>query len=129
VAALDALLALARKEQLMGEEHNQRPGWVRLPADDDERDSTRGSGRARGSGVRRVRRASNWTAATLVAGVAAATGYFAHHTPPAAPAITTVTPGAPGSPSTASQGNPALTSPVATSRGSAVSQDGGRGDN
>jgi hypothetical protein len=61
--------------------------------------------------------------------VAAAAGYFAHHPQPAVPAATTVTPGAPGSASTASPAKPALTSPVATSRGSAVSQDDRRGDN
>lgn len=113
----------------MDEDHHEQPRWVRLPAHDDERDSASGSGRARASGLRQVRRASNWTAATLIAGVAAATGYFAHHTQPAVPATTTVAPGAPGSASTASPGTPALPSPVATSRGSAVSQEDGRGDN
>jgi hypothetical protein len=113
----------------MDEEHHERPGWVRLPAYDDEGDSAPGSGRARASSVRRVRRASNWTAAILIAGVAAAAGYFAHHTQPAVPATTTVTPGAPGSTSTASPGKPTLTSPVATSTGSAVSQGDDRGDN
>ena len=112
----------------MDEEHHEQPWWARLPAHDDERYSAPGSGRARASGVRRMRRASNWTAATLIAGVAAATGYFAHHTQPAVPATTTVTPGAPVSASTASPGTPTLTSPVATSRGSAVSQGDGRGD-
>jgi hypothetical protein len=113
----------------MDEEHHEQPGWVRLPADDEEGDSAPGSGRARASGVRRVRRASNWTAATLIAGVAAAAGYFAHHTQPTVPVSTTVTPSAPGSGSTASPGTPALPSPVATSRGSPVSQEDGRGDN
>jgi hypothetical protein len=113
----------------MDEEYHQRTGWVRLPADDDERASAPGSGRAQAGSVRRVRQASNWTAATLIAGVAAAAGYFAHHPQPAVPAAPTVTPGAPGSASTASPAKPALTSPVATSRGSAVNQGDGRGDN
>jgi hypothetical protein len=113
----------------MDEEHHERPGWVRLPGYDDEGDSGRGSGRARASGVRRVRRASTWTAATLIAGLAAAAGYFAHHTQPAVPATATVTPGAPGSASTASGGKPALTSPVVTSSGSAAGHGDDRGDN
>jgi hypothetical protein len=113
----------------MDEERPERPGWVRLPAYDDEGGSAPGSGRARASGARRVRRASTWTAAALIAGLAAAAGYFAHHTPSAVPATTTVTPGAPGSASTASPGKPALTSPVVTSSGSAVGQGDDRGDN
>ena len=113
----------------MDEEHDQRPGWVRLPAYDREGDSPEGSGRARASSVRRVRRASNWTAAALIAGMAAAAGYFAHHTQPAVPATTAVTPGAPGSASTVSPGKPALTSPVATSSGSAASHGDDHGDN
>jgi hypothetical protein len=113
----------------MDEEYHQRTGWVRPPADDDECASAPGSGRARAGSVRRMRQASNWTAATLIAGVAAAAGYFAHHPQPAVPAATTVTPGAPGSASKASPAKPALTSPVATSRGSAVNEGDGRGDN
>jgi hypothetical protein len=113
----------------MDDEYNERPGWDRPPRYDDEGDSAPGSGRARASSVRRVRRASNWTAATLIAGLAVAAGYFAHHTAPAVPATTTVTPGAPGSASTASPGKPTLTSPVVTSSGSAVSQGDDHGDN
>ena len=113
----------------MDEERNQRPDWVRLPAYDDEGDSTLGPGGARASSARRVRQASTWTAATLIAGLAAAAGYFAHHTQPAMPATTTVTPGAPGSASTASPGKPALTSTVVTSSGSPVGQGDDRGDN
>ena len=112
----------------MDEEHHQQPEWVRLPAYDSEGDSARGSGPARASGMRQVRRVSNWTAAALIAGVAAAAGYFAHHTQAAVPTAT-VTPGAPGSASTASPGKPALTSPVVTSRGSSVSQGDDRRDN
>jgi hypothetical protein len=112
----------------MDEEHHPQTGWVRLPAYDGEGDSARGSGPVRASGVSWARRASNWTAAALIAGVAAAVGYFAHHTQAAVPTAT-VTPGAPGSVSTASPGKPALTSPVVTSRGSAVSQGDDRRDN
>lgn len=113
----------------MDEEHNERPGWVRLPADDDEGDTAPGSGRARASSLRRVRRASTWTAAALIAGLAAVAGYFAHHTQPAVPATTTVAPGVPGSSSTASPGKPALTSPVVTSSGSAVGREDDQRDN
>jgi len=113
----------------MDEKYNQQPGWVRLPGYDDEGDSVRGSGQARASSVRRVRQVSNWTAATLIAGVAAATGYFAHHTQSVVPAATTVTPRGSGSASTASRGKPALTSPVVTSKGSAVSGGDDRRDN
>jgi hypothetical protein len=113
----------------MDEERNQRPGWVRLPAYDEEGDSARGPGRARGSSDRPVRRAPAWTAATLIAGLAAAAGYFAHHTPPTVPATTTATPGAPRSASTASPGKPTLPSPVATSSGSPAGRGDDGGDN
>jgi hypothetical protein len=73
---------------------------------------------ARAGGLRRARRASNWTAAALLAGVAATAGYFAHHTQPAVPTATVVSPGAPGS--AVSPGKPTLHAPVATSSGSAV---------
>ncbi len=65
-----------------------------------------------------MRRVSNWTAAALIAGVAAATGYFAHHQPPATPATRSVTtvPGA----TAASPHKPTLGAPVATSGGSGV---------
>ena len=66
------------------------------------RATARGSGRARASSVRRVRGASAWTAATLIAGLAAAAGYFAHHPQPTVAATITVTPGAPGNASAAS---------------------------
>ena len=113
----------------MDEERNQRPDWVRLPAYDDEGDSTLGPGGARASSARRVRQASTWTAATLIAGLAAAAGYFAHHGQPAVPATTTVTPGAPANASTARGSKPVLPSPVVTSSGSAVSGRDDRGDN
>ena len=72
-----------------------------------------------------MRRASNWTAAALIAGVAAATGYFAHHLPPAAPAATSAT-AVPGSAS-ASVHKPSLSGPVATSSGSGVTVRTGPG--
>lgn len=113
----------------MDEDHHQGPGWVRLPAYHDEGGSAPGSGRTRASGVRQVRRASAWTVAALITSLAAAVGYFAHHTQPTVPAATTVTPGAPGNASTVSGGKPVLPSPVVTSSGSAVSGGDDRGDN
>jgi hypothetical protein len=109
----------------MDRDDAERPGWVRLPGYDDDtgyqRDTghPRGAGSSRAGGVRRLRRASNWTAAALIAGVAAATGYFAHHTQPAAPAVSTVSGTAPGA-STAAPGKPTLSNPVTTSSGSGV---------
>ena len=108
----------------MDREDAERPGWVRLPGYDDDSGYQRDAGPSRGapraSGVRRLRRASNWTAAALIAGMAAATGYFAHHTQPAAPAVTSVTGSAPGAGTTAGPGKPTLSSPVTTSTGSGV---------
>ena len=109
----------------MDHDDAERPGWVRLPGYDDdtgyqrEAGPWRGAASPRASGVRRLRRASNWTAAALIAGVAAATGYFAHHTQPAAPAVSTVSGTAPGA-STAAPGKPTLSNPVTTSSGSGV---------
>lgn len=103
-----------------------RPGWVRPPGYDDDTGYQREAGPWRGAanprtgGVRRLRRASNWTAAVLIAGGAAATGYFAHHTQPTAPAVTTVTGTAPASGTTAGPGKPTLSNPVAGSTGSGV---------
>jgi hypothetical protein len=110
----------------MDRDDAERPGWVRLPGYEDdtgyqrEAGPWRGAASPRAGGVRRLRRASNWTAAALIAGVAAATGYFAHHAQPAAPAVTTVTGAAPGAGSTAGPGKPHLSAPVAGSTGSGV---------
>lgn len=104
---------------------DERPGWVRLPGQErpgQERPGPAAPGRA--DGVRRVRRASNWTAAALIAGVAAATGYFAHHTAPAVPTAGTATqPPAAGQVPVAGHGAAAphqASAPVATSGGSGV---------
>ena len=108
----------------MDQDYEERPGWVRLP-DDEGPPYPRGAARARASGVRRVRRASNWTAAALIAGVAAATGYFAHHQPAAAPATSTVTT-VPGGTAVNPQ-KPTLNTPVTTSGGSGVTVTTGPG--
>ena len=85
-------------------------------------------GSAREAGIRRSRRASTWTAAALVAGVAAATGYLAHAIP--SPATnTTVSSGTTssnGKPAVHVPGSPAVGGPVVTSGGSgAVAGAGG----
>jgi hypothetical protein len=108
----------------MENEYEERPGWVRLPGYEEDETSPRSGARARASGVRRARRATNWTAAALIAGVAAATGYFAHHPPAATPATSSVT-AVPGA--VAGHGKPVLNAPVATSGGSGVTVRTGPG--
>jgi len=119
----------------MEHDYPEQPGWVRLPGyDEDPRyphdpgdpgDYRRGAS-ARRSGVRRVRQASNWTAALLIAGVAATTGYFAHHAPPATPATGAVT-SVPGGTAATGAHKPSLSGPVATSSGSGVTVRTGLG--
>ncbi len=71
----------------------------------------------RDAGVRQIGRISGWTAAGLVAGVAAGAGYFAHAVPPTAvPASATAVQGTVGS----TGQKPSLTHPVVTSGGSGV---------
>jgi len=116
----------------MDHDYEERPGWVRLPGYDEDTSYPRGAARARAGGVRRVRRASNWTAAALIAGVAAATGYFAHHPPAAAPATNSVS-SVPGGTATGPGGaaagphKPSVNAPVATSGGSGVTVTTGPG--
>jgi hypothetical protein len=101
---------------------DERPGRVRLPGY--EQPGPAGSSRT--DGVRRVRRAGNWTAAALIAGVAAASGYFAHHLPPAGPVATQAPVGgqvaaAAGHGVTAARPHPSSGSaPMVTSGGSGV---------
>jgi hypothetical protein len=110
----------------MDHHYEERPGWVRLPGyDEEDRPGQRSTARARAGGVRRARRASNWTAAALIAGVAAATGYFAHHQPPATSATSSVS-AVPGG-TAAGPGKPSLNAPVATSGGSGVTVTTGPG--
>jgi hypothetical protein len=112
------------EETTMDHEDEERPGWVRLPGYDDA-GYPHGTARARASGIRRVRRASNRTAAALVAAVAAATGYFAHHQPATAPATSSVTT-VPGG-TAAGPHKPSLNTPVTTSGGSGVTVSTGPG--
>jgi hypothetical protein len=111
----------------MDYDEQDRPGWVRLPSDTDDRLAALPAAASRADGVRRVRRASNWTAAALIAGAAAASGYFAHHTPPAtsAPASTTQAPPAgqvpmAGHGAVASPHQASGSAPLVTSGGSGV---------
>ncbi|SRR5579871_931412 len=119
----------------MEHDYPEQPGWVRLPGYDEDPRYPRSAGDsgdyrrragARMSGVRRVRQASNWTAAILIAGVAATTGYFAHHAPPATPASGVVT-SVPGGTAAAGAHKPSLSGPVATSTGSGVTVRTGPG--
>jgi hypothetical protein len=77
----------------------------------------------RDRGRERVRRISAWTAATLVAGMAAGAGYFAHSTTATSGTVTQVTPGTAQS----SGQRPSLSHPVATSGGSGVTAGGAAG--
>lgn len=108
----------------MDHDYEERPERVRLP-DYEDPPYPRGAARARAGGVRKMRRASNWTAAALIAGVAAATGYFAHHPAPAATPATSSVTTVPGGTTTGPH-KPALNSPVATSGGSGVTVTTGR---
>ncbi len=71
--------------------------------------------------ARSARRASTWTAAALIAGVAATSGYFVHvaATPAASPTGTTRVIPQPGS-GTAHSQQPSVSHPVVTSGGSGV---------
>jgi len=103
---------------------DERPGRVRLPG----YEASGAAASSRSDGVRRVRRAGNWTAAALIAGVAAASGYFAHHQAPAA-SVATQAPQAPAGGQVAASGHGVTaahphpssgSAPVATSGGSGV---------
>jgi hypothetical protein len=70
----------------------------------------------RDAGRERVRRVTAWTAATLVAGMAAGAGYFAHATTTTSGTATQLTSGS----AHATGQKPSLSHPVATSGGSGV---------
>ena len=83
---------------------------------DDEGPQARYAPAWRAEGLRRTRRASNWTAAALIAGVAATSGYFVHaaSTPAAATSLNQTG-------SVAGHGpKPSVSHPVVTSGGSGV---------
>lgn len=107
------------QDRMLGPEHSLPRKPLPGRGDDAWRTGARDTTSAtawRDSGVTRVRRASNWTAAALIAGVAVTTGYFIHAAS-ALPAVTTSTQ------SGAVQGSahqPSLGHHVVTSGGSGV---------
>jgi hypothetical protein len=108
----------------MERDHQDRPGYQRLPRPDapepPDDPAARQGYQTRDRGVRGGRRVSNWTAAALIAGVAATTGYFAHASQPAAPAAGATT-GAAGTATAGTGAHKACpAAPVATSGGSGV---------
>ena len=91
-----------------------------------------GRGSVRERGVRTSRRASTWTAAALIAAVAATTGYLAHSIPaPSTIGTTSTGYGQPGKSTAVNHGAPAVSGPVVTSGGSGVAAGSGawKGDN
>jgi hypothetical protein len=83
--------------------------------------------RARDDGIRRSRQASTWTAAALIAGVAATTGYLAHTMTASTPGTsnTGTTGTTVGKSGAATQHSPVVGGPVVTSGGSGAGGAGG----
>jgi hypothetical protein len=75
---------------------------------------------ARERGIRASRRTSTWTAAALIAAVAATTGYLAHSIPSTSAGTTTSGYGQPGKSTAVNHGAPTVSGPVVTSGGSGV---------
>jgi len=88
-------------------------------------------GFVRERGMRTSRRASTWTAAALIAAVAATTGYLAHSIPAATTSGNTTGYGQSGKSAAINHGAPAVSGPVVTSGGSGVAAGSGawKGDN
>jgi hypothetical protein len=122
----------------MAPDNHDRRERIRLPAADDENTRNGAAWRAaapsptaherRDRGIRESRTAANWTAAALIAGVAAATGYFAHH--PATQAVAAAQYTQSGTASAGATvhgqgGHAAISQPVATSGGSGVTAGSG----
>ena len=108
----------------MEHDREARPGRVRLPRFD-EALAVQQAAVVRDGGMRRLRHVSNWTAAALIAGVAATSGYFAHANAATYAAATSgVAATAPASVGTAATAGathrPSISTPVATSSGSGV---------
>ncbi len=107
-------------------QENQEPARRRLsdqdrgPQDEDDWADAGAARRIarRDAGVRQTRQLSTWTAALLIAGVAAGAGYFVHAA--ATPAVTAGSAATQGTVSGTGQ-KPSLTHPVVTSGGSGVS--------
>ncbi|HUZ51955.1 MAG TPA: hypothetical protein VMU94_05445 [Streptosporangiaceae bacterium] len=134
----------------MENDRADRPERVRLPGFDERTEHSRPAYTFRGneygppgghwppyyhsdSGVLRSRRASTWTAAALIAGVAATTGYLAHAIPVTGGTGGTTTGKGTARPAgkatVVKPSTPAVTAPVATSGGSGAGGAGGGGDN
>jgi hypothetical protein len=112
-------------------DYDARGRWrLDPPAEDDWAASSAGRRRAverRDTGVRTTRRISSWTAAALVAGVAASAGYFAHAAMPAGTTSGTSATGTVTGTGTATGQKPSVTHPVVTSGGSGVAAGTGGG--
>ncbi|HEX9066303.1 MAG TPA: hypothetical protein VF843_14445 [Streptosporangiaceae bacterium] len=85
----------------------------------------------REGGLRSARRASTWTVAALIAGVAATTGYLAHSIPVNGTGSTTSggTKKPATTPAATRPSTPAVNPPVVTSGGSGAAGGAGGGDN
>ncbi len=90
----------------------RRPAYTWNSQNNGPPDYSAPPGRPRHEGIRNTRRASTWTAAALIAGVAVATGYLAHSIPTSGNASTT------GTSVPAHSVSPHATVPVVTSGGS-----------
>jgi hypothetical protein len=117
--------------------HDERSGYrpaYPWPRDDFGPPGGYWPGYARDGGIRSSRRASTWTAAALIAGVAATTGYLAHAIPAAGTSSGTGKGSAPKAPKAHSKtvvrapSAPAVRAPVVTSGGSGAAGGGGGGD-
>ena len=120
----------------MDSERSDRPERVRLPGFDERpaprpgpysytspADPTWRPAHARDDGVRYTRRVSNWTAAALIAAVAATTGYLAHSIPATGASSGPGTGAHSKSPGVAPAG-PAVGAPVVTTGGSGAASAG-----
>lgn len=109
------------------------PGRTRLPGFDEA--GYPPPAYARDSGIRSSRRTSTWTAAALIAAVAATTGYLAHSIPGTTASGTTVghtTTKPSGQSGGVHSGAPGVSGPVVTSGGSGAvgaGRSAGGGDN
>jgi hypothetical protein len=108
-----------------------RPERARLPGFDENawagRPAPWPQAYSRDAGVRNTKRASNLTAAALIAAVAVTTGYLAHQSAPSYSSGGTGTTSHNGKSTGVTPGAPAVTGPVVTSGGSGAAA--GRGDN
>jgi hypothetical protein len=114
---------------------HRRPDYAWYGEDDGPPRSSAGT-QFRETGVRSTRRATTWTAAALIATVAATTGYLAHAIPVSGTAGSSTSAGTgqagaghTGKSGAVTSGAPAVGGPVVTSGGSGVTAGSGGGDN